>query len=106
MHCVPGRFEEKGVAFLNLRTLMSESCVLFGSTVLSDGVRKNWLAKPFMWLMNFIGVLNNRRDSANDLKSYLETHFQIIEFEIIGVAAFFAVELKKPGGDAFASIGR
>jgi hypothetical protein len=96
MHCVPGNFKEKGVAFLNLRNLMSESCVLFGSTVLSDGIRKNWLAKPFMWLMNFLGVFNNRRDNAQDLKSYLDTHFQIIEFEVVGVAAFFAVKPKGP----------
>ena len=92
MHCVPGRFKEKGVAFLHLRPLMSERCVLFGTTVLSDGVRKNCLARPFMWLMNALGVFNNRGDNADDLKAYLEKSFQIIEFEVVGVAAFFAVK--------------
>jgi 2-polyprenyl-3-methyl-5-hydroxy-6-metoxy-1,4-benzoquinol methylase len=91
MHCVPGGFKEKGIAFLHLRTLMSAGCVLFGTTVLSDGVRKNWLAKPFMWLMNFLGVFNNRADNADDLKAYLQAHFQIVEFEVVGVAAFFAI---------------
>jgi hypothetical protein len=102
MHCVPGGFKEKGVAFLNLRTLMSERCVLFGTTVLSDGVQKNWLAKPFMFLMNSLGVFNNREDNAHDLKAYLETHFQIIEFEVVGVAAFFAVRINA-GSGRFAS---
>jgi hypothetical protein len=73
---------------------MSEGCVLFGSTVLSDGIRKNWLAKPFMWLMNSLGVFNNRGDRAADLEAYLQTHFQVIEFEIVGVAAFFEIKLK------------
>src|SRR5580704_7555223 len=93
MHCVPGGFKEKGTAFLHLRTLMSEGGVLYGTTVLSHGVQKNWLARPFMWLMNCLGVFNNRRDNAQDLKSYLETHFQIIEFEVVGVAAFFAIKM-------------
>jgi hypothetical protein len=107
LHCVPGGFTEKGVAFLNLRTLMSDSCVLFGSTVLSDGIRKNWLAKPFMWLMNSLGVFNNHRDNAQDLESYLQTHFQVVEFGIVGVAAFFAVKLKQErAGMSLAPAGR
>jgi SAM-dependent methyltransferase len=91
MHCVPGGFKEKGVAFAHLRPLLSENGVLFGTTVLSEGVRKNALAKPFMWLMNALGVFNNRRDNEHDLKECLETQFQVIEFEIVGVTVFFAV---------------
>lgn len=92
MHCVPGNFKEKGVAFTYLRPLLSENGVLFGTTVLSDNIHKNVLAKPFMWLMNSLGVFNNRSDNAHDLKECLETNFQVIEFEVVGVTVFFAVK--------------
>jgi SAM-dependent methyltransferase len=94
MHCVPGGFKEKGVALSHLLALLSEEGVLFGTTVLSDNIRKNWLAKPFMGLMNALGVFNNRGDNAEDLFAYLETHFRLVEFEIVGVTAFFAVKRK------------
>jgi hypothetical protein len=94
MHCVPGGFQEKGIAFSHLASLLSENGVLFGTTVLSDNIQKNWLAKPFMWLMNYLGVFNNRGDNAEDLKAYLETHFQLVVFEIVGVVAFFGVKRK------------
>jgi hypothetical protein len=92
MHCVPGNFKEKGVAFTHLQPLLSENGVLFGTTVLSDNIHKNVLAKPFMWLMNSLGVFNNRSDNARDLKECLETNFQVIEFDVVGVTAFFAVK--------------
>jgi hypothetical protein len=92
MHCVPGTFKEKGVVFTHLQPLLSENGVLFGTTVLSDNIHKNVLAKPFMWLMNALGVFNNRSDNAHDLEECLETHFRVIEFEVVGVTAFFAVK--------------
>ena len=95
MHCVPGSFKEKGVAFTHLQPLLSENGVLFGTTLLSENIHKNLLAKPFMWLMNSLGVFNNRSDNARDLKECLETNFQLIEFEVVGVTAFFAVKKGK-----------
>jgi hypothetical protein len=92
MHCVPGNFKEKGVVFTHLQPLLSENGVLFGTTVLSDNIHKNVLARPFMWLMNSLGVFNNRSDNAGDLKECLDANFQLIEFEVMGVTAFFAVK--------------
>jgi hypothetical protein len=92
MHCVPGNFKEKGVAFTHLQALLSENGILFGTTVLSEDIHQNLLAKPFMWLMNSLGVFNNRGDNARDLNECLERHFQLIEFEVVGVTAFFAVK--------------
>jgi len=91
MHCIPGSFKEKGIAFAHLKTLLSETGVLFGTTVLSEKVHKNVLASPFMWLMNYLGVFNNRSDNAHDLRECLEKNFEVIEFEVVGVTAFFAV---------------
>jgi SAM-dependent methyltransferase len=92
MHCVPGNFKEKGIAFSHMRPLLSENGVLFGTSVLSEDIHQNLLAKPFMWLMNFRAVFNNRSDNARDLKECLEANFQVIEFDVVGVTAFFAVK--------------
>ncbi len=100
MHCVPGSFKEKGIAFRHLQPLLAEDGILFGTTVLSEGVRKNLLARPFMWLMNYAGLFNNRQDNARDLKEYLETHFQLLQFEVVGVTAYFAVKNVNRSGHA------
>jgi hypothetical protein len=94
MHCVPGGFEEKHVAFLHLATLLGSHGVLFGTTVLGQGVQKNLLARPAMSVLNAIGLFNNRRDNARDLERFLREHFQILEFEVVGVVAVFAVKRK------------
>ena len=92
MHCVPGTFAEKGIAFRRLTKLLFDHGVLFGTSVLSEGVNKNLLARPFMWLMNTIGVFNNRRDNEMELKSALEACGKLVYFEIVGVTAFFAIK--------------
>lgn len=92
MHCIPGGFSEKGIAFSHLQRLLSLNGILFGTTVLSEGIHKNMLATPFMWLLNLLGVFNNRKDNARDLKYFLEKNFKLIEFEVIGATAFFAVK--------------
>lgn len=91
MHCVPGGFREKGVVFAHLQKHLGENGILFGTTVLSEGVHQNALAKPFMWLMNALGVFNNRRDNAGDLRECLESTFRVIQFDVVGVTVFFAV---------------
>jgi hypothetical protein len=94
MHCVPGAFSGKGAAFGHLAALLAPGGTLFGSTVLSKDVRKNLLARPFMWLMNALGVFNNREDSAQALRRCLDASFDVIEFEVVGVTAFFALRAR------------
>lgn len=94
LHCVPGAFSEKGLALQHLQNLLSKNGVLFGATVLSKDIRKNLLARPFMWLMNTLGVFNNREDSAKDLKDFLFLHFDVLEFEVRGVTALFALRAR------------
>ena len=95
MHCVPGDFKKKGIAFVHLAALIAPAGTLFGTTVLSQDVPKNLLARPFMWLMNALGVFNNRADSASDLAASLRAHFQVVQFDIVGVTAFFAIRSDK-----------
>ncbi|MCE3608277.1 class I SAM-dependent methyltransferase [Massilia sp. P8910] len=94
LHCVPGSLDQKSIALTHLAALLAPGGRLFGTTVLSEGVRKNLLARPFMWLMNALGVFNNRQDNARALENYLRAHFTVVEFKVEGVTAIFAVEHK------------
>jgi hypothetical protein len=67
---------------------------MFGTTVLGQGVHKNLLARPAMWLLNAIGLFNNRQDNARDLAHFLRENFQVLEFYVVGVVAVFSVKRK------------
>lgn len=92
LHCVPGSLDRKSIALTHLAALLTPNGRLFGTTVLSEGVHKNPLARPFMWLMNALGVFNNRRDNAQALENYLRAHFEVLEWSVVGVTAIFAVK--------------
>jgi SAM-dependent methyltransferase len=90
MHCIPGNFKEKGVAFNHLKSLLNDNGVLFGTTVLSKGVTKNWLARIFMKFFNFIGVFINTDDSLDDLTAALKKYFSQVDIAVEGSTAIFA----------------
>lgn len=88
MHCVPGHFKEKGVAFRHLKTLLKEGGVLFGSTILWEG-KKNLLAQILMKNLNTMGIFNNTRDTKAALFEALNANFKKVEIEIVGTTALF-----------------
>ncbi|WP_437786882.1 class I SAM-dependent methyltransferase [Sorangium sp. So ce1097] len=89
VHCLPGTMREKGVAFQNLKALMKSGAVLFGATVLGRGVNHNFLGAKWLEYSNQKGVLDNLRDSAEDLKTVLEEHFATSSVQVIGRTALF-----------------
>lgn len=95
LHCVPGDINQKCQALIQLKTLLKPDAVLIGTTVLSKDASKNLLARPFMWFLNFLGVFNNSEDGAIDLENFLKTNFQVVEFDVVGVTAFFAVKIAR-----------
>lgn len=90
LHCMPGALSEKGVAFANLKPLLNESGVLFGSTVLRHGVRCDLGARAFMRLYNARRVFCNLEDSLADLRQALERTFRDVQIEVIGCVAQFS----------------
>lgn len=90
LHCMPGAIPEKGAAFANLKPLLNESGVLFGSTVLRHGVRCDLGARAFMRLYNARKVFCNLEDSLADLRRALETTFGNVRIEVIGCVAQFS----------------
>ncbi|HSN98469.1 MAG TPA: class I SAM-dependent methyltransferase [Candidatus Nanopelagicales bacterium] len=90
LHCLPGTMREKGVALRNLRALMKDGAVLFGATVLGQGVDHNLLGKKWLEHFNRTGVLDNLRDSSADLRAVLADHFAMSSVEVVGRTALFA----------------
>lgn len=90
LHCMPGAIPEKAIAFANLKLLLKESGVLFGSTVLRHGVRCDLAARAFMRLYNARRVFCNLQDSLADLRQALEMTFHDVRIEVIGCVAEFS----------------
>ena len=89
-HCVPGDFKHKGVAFAHLKTQLNPGAKVFGCTVLGEGVKKNWLAKAAMGLLQGLGIFHNQQDNVDDLRRALEDHFVDVEIEVRGPTAVFS----------------
>lgn len=90
LHCVPGTFKEKGVAFSNLKALLNDGGMLFGSTLLGSGVPRNGIARALMGVYNRLGLFNNRDDCAGDLEGALKKYFASVRVELVGCCALFS----------------
>lgn len=89
-HCVPGDWSEKGCAFGHLADHLAEDGVLFGSTILGDGVDHNLGGKGLMALYNRMGIFHNRQDDAQGLRAALEESFADVDLSVIGTVAVFS----------------
>jgi len=90
LHCVPGSIKSKAVAFDHLKALMNPGAILFGTTLLQEGVSRNRLAKRLMDFYNKKGFISNRQDSLEGLKRALNERFQDVLVEVNGCAAIFS----------------
>lgn len=89
-HCVPGTLATKAtVVFENLKPLLKENGVLFGSTILGEGVKHNYLGKVVMEIYNSTGVFNNWQDKVSDLQDALEANFSSYSVKVVGCTAIF-----------------
>ena len=89
LHCIPGTIESKAVIFDHLRTLIKPDGVIFGSTLLQDGVPRSLSAKHLMTVYNEKGIFSNRADHLTGLVRELMTRFRDISIEVVGCAALF-----------------
>ncbi len=90
LHCVPGSLESKSVIFDHLIAWMNPNAVLFGSTLLHGGVRRNWFANRLMNSYNRSGIFSNREDDLPGLKRELGKRLKDLTIEVVGCAALFA----------------
>lgn len=82
LHCLPGTMLEKAVVFENIRRVLSEDGVVFGTTVLGRNVKHGRVEKAVLGLYNRLGILTNRDDDAESLETILRRYFQQVSVQV------------------------
>ena len=91
LHCLPGNLPGKGIVFQNLKPLLNKNGgVIFGTTILGTGIKRNFLAKMLMRAYNSKKIFGNTYDHAADLERVLKENFRDTSLHIVGCVAFFA----------------
>jgi SAM-dependent methyltransferase len=90
LHCLPGTIRTKSAAFRHLKSLLNPGGLMFGATLLHDGVRRNWAAQRVMALYNSKGIFGNAQDDLDGLKKVLAEHLTWVQVEVVGCAALFS----------------
>lgn len=89
LHCLPGTIATKAAVFDHVAEYLTPGGVLFGSTLLGDGVRHNAAARALMRRYNRQGIFSNTEDKLTDLECALKTRFDEWGVEVAGCAAMF-----------------
>jgi hypothetical protein len=89
LHCLPGTMTDKGIVFENLKPLLHDGGVIFGTTILGRGVEQNALAKVFMRGYNAVGAFSNTQDDRESLQHILKKNFRDYSIHVVGCAAIF-----------------
>ncbi len=92
LHCVPGSMEQKKAIIQNLAKKLKSNGVLFGTTILGNSAPHNGLGKYLMSLYNRKKFFTNQNDSLEHLKTLLESVFQEVRLETVGVVALFSAQ--------------
>ncbi|MDR3414939.1 MAG: class I SAM-dependent methyltransferase [Nevskia sp.] len=90
LHCLPGDMHSKAAVFEHCASQLRPGGVLFGSTILGQGVRHNLIGRALMSLYNSKGIFGNRNDDLETLRAGLSRNFARVELEQVGVVAVFA----------------
>lgn len=95
LHCLPGTMREKKKAIENIRYLLTEEGVLYGTTILGKGVKHNFFGKKLMSVYNKKGIFCNYSDSVDSLEEILSSLFHDISIHVQGTVALFTAKNKK-----------
>ena len=90
LHCLPGAIHTKAAVFEHLKALLNPGGVIFGATLLHEGVHHNWASRRLMALYNSKGIFTNVHDDIEGLKKVLGATLSGITVEIVGCAALFS----------------
>jgi len=84
MHCVPGSYLDKGVAFQHAYDVLENGGVFFGSTVLRHSVSHKPFSKAAMRILNSLNIFHNDQDDLVDFKQAIESLFDLVEIQTYG----------------------
>ncbi|BAD60684.1 hypothetical protein PNF1_1590 (plasmid) [Nocardia farcinica IFM 10152] len=93
LHCLPGDFGEKGVAFAHLAQVLADDGVLFGSTILN---RKpsTLFGRVLTAIYTQVGAFNNAADDRGGLEKALRSAFTEVSLSEVGDVTLFTA--RKP----------
>ena len=89
LHCLPGTWGEKGGVFDNAAAALRPGGRVFGSTILSSGVRVSAPARRLMKVYNGRGIFHNIDDDLAGLRWQLDKRFTDIKITVRGCVALF-----------------
>ena len=89
LHCLPVTMQAKGTVFEHLKILLNPGGILFGTTLLYSGVKRNFMATYTYYWLNLLGIMTNKQDDVEGLKQNLTRHFKESDIEVIGCGALF-----------------
>lgn len=96
MHCLPADVEGgKWRAFAKLAPLLRPGGVLFGATVLCEGLELGLAQRKLMGAYQRKGIFDNRTDSLAKLEAGLREQFESVDVQLSGVVGLFSARQPK-----------
>jgi SAM-dependent methyltransferase len=89
LHCLPGTMDTKGIVFQNIMPLLNPGGIIFGTTFLYNGIKRNPLASYTFWWTNLFGFMTNKQDNLDGLARNLKKYFSESHIELRGCEALF-----------------
>lgn len=90
LHCLPGTLADKAPALRHAAAQLRPGGVLFGATILGEGVRHNLFGRLLMRAYNQRGIFSNRHDSAGALHALLAHELEDVSVQVTGQVALFS----------------
>jgi hypothetical protein len=89
LHCIPGDMKTKAIVFEHAKEVMNPGAVLFGSSILYEGIKRSARATLAIKYSNKKGYMANMKDSLEDLQESLQSSFSDSSVKVIGCEALF-----------------
>ena len=80
----------KAPAIANIAIAVRSGGVVFGATILGQGVRHNAFGRRLMTTYNQRGIFGNETDDVEGLRAILDDSLDNVAIETVGVVALFA----------------
>lgn len=93
LHCLPGDIASKSVVFDHCKTVLAPGGVVFGSTVLTGGVRHTPWSRLMLKKVNDDGVFDNFQDDLEGLARELQSRFANPRLSVKGTVALFSAQV-------------
>ncbi len=94
LHSLPGDLQTNGVVFDAIAPIVAPGAVVFGYTLVRDGVHKTLRRRLVHRSLNGLRIIDNRDDCMVDLAAELSRRFTDCRLELVGCVAFFSAVVR------------